>query len=78
MFILGLQFRNQLLLYCYSQWSYAVLLWEIFTKGGMPYQGLESLDIIEYLERGGRLSKPRLTPDVVCVIFSNSFTNVHN
>ena len=47
------------------QWSYAVLLWEIFTKGGQPYQGLECLDIRKYLERGERLLMPRLAPDVM-------------
>ena len=47
------------------QWSYGVLLWEILTKGGQPYQGLENLDIREYLERGGRLSQPHLASDVM-------------
>ena len=40
------------------QWSYGVLLWEIFTKGGQPYQGLENLDIREFLEKGGRSLAP--------------------
>ena len=45
------------------QWSYGILLWEIFTKGGQPYQGLENVDLKEYLERGGRLLKPHLATD---------------
>ena len=45
------------------QWSYGILLWEILTKGGQPYQGLENVDLKEYLERGGRLLKPHLATD---------------
>ena len=48
---------------CFStflQWSYGVLLWEIFTFGAHPYQGLENVDVGGYLEQGCRLDKPGL------------------
>ncbi|KAF1753983.1 hypothetical protein GCK72_020540 [Caenorhabditis remanei] len=37
-------------------WSFAVCLYELFTLGKMPYDGVE--DVLKYLERGRRLPKP--------------------
>ncbi len=41
-------------------WSYAITLWEIFTKGGRPYVGI--LDLWNYLQRGNRLQVPQDLP----------------
>ena len=37
-------------------------MWEIFTRGGQPYQGVQNLEIQQYLERGRRLAKPDRAP----------------
>ena len=42
----------------YLQWSYGVLMWEIFTNGDHPYKELENEDLAEYLRQGERLGKP--------------------
>lgn len=33
-------------------WSYAVLVWEIFSKGGTPYAGLSNAKAREKIEEG--------------------------
>ena len=45
------------------QWSYGVLLWELFSFGALPYKGLENMAIENYLLEGGRMEKPKGTPD---------------
>lgn len=37
-------------------WSYGICLWELFTLGKMPYEGV--MDVLKFLENGGRLVKP--------------------
>uniref|UniRef100_A0A8C4Y6T8 Fibroblast growth factor receptor 3 n=1 Tax=Gopherus evgoodei TaxID=1825980 RepID=A0A8C4Y6T8_9SAUR len=39
-------------------WSFGVLLWEIFTFGGSPYQGIQSKELFKFLKEGNRLDKP--------------------
>ncbi|KAL5246929.1 hypothetical protein ACHWQZ_G018962 [Mnemiopsis leidyi] len=47
-------------------WSYGVTLWEIFTKGEMPYGEMTSQAVLEMLEqREERLAKPARCPDDV-------------
>ncbi|KAH7714957.1 Protein F09A5.2 [Aphelenchoides avenae] len=43
-------------------WSYAVLLFEIFSAGRMPYAELQAQDVLVYLQVGGRLEQPTLCP----------------
>ena len=38
-------------------------MWEIFTYGAQPYTGVKNVDMVEYLSKGNRLTKPDLTPN---------------
>jgi len=40
-------------------WSYGVLLYEIFTIGGSPYPRMDGRKIVNWLQQGHRMSKPR-------------------
>ncbi len=40
-------------------WSYGVLLWEIFSGGAEPYNGLTCPELRTHIEGGGRLSPSR-------------------
>ena len=44
------------------QWSYGVVLWEIFTFGLQPYDGIDNKDIKFYLKEGNRLERPLQAP----------------
>ena len=47
------------LIFIYTlQWSYGVLLWELFTRGSAPYSDIDHMDMREYLEAGNRLKCP--------------------
>lgn len=39
-------------------WSYGVLLWELLTRGVIPYPSVDNWEIINYLKSGRRLPKP--------------------
>ena len=54
----------------YFQWSYGIVLWEIFTGGVQPYTGLENVDIDRYLTLGNRLSQPELAPDYMYALIN--------
>ncbi|KAK0411574.1 hypothetical protein QR680_005722 [Steinernema hermaphroditum] len=41
-------------------WSYGILLYEMYTFGGTPFQGIEPDRLLEYLEAGGRPERPDL------------------
>ena len=42
-----------------AQWSYGVTCWEIFTSGEIPYQGVHARDVIQLLEDGKHLPRPK-------------------
>ena len=40
------------------QWSFGVTMWEIFTCGNVPYNGIHAMGILPELERGAVLEIP--------------------
>jgi len=46
-------------------WSYGVLSWEIFSKGGTPYQGMTNTRARELIDSGYRMPAPDGTTDEV-------------
>ncbi|KAE9547357.1 hypothetical protein FO519_009432 [Halicephalobus sp. NKZ332] len=50
-----------------DQWSFGILLWEIFSRGQEPYAEWNQRDIFEKIGNGDRMSKPDRCPqDVYC------------
>lgn len=43
-------------------WSYGVLLWELMTRGVVPYPDVDNFDIYRYLKEGRRMLRPRYCP----------------
>ncbi|CAL1532203.1 unnamed protein product [Lymnaea stagnalis] len=46
-------------------WSYGILLYELMTKGRIPYPGMDNRTVLEQVERGYRMDKPTDTPEGV-------------
>ncbi|GAB6031135.1 hypothetical protein CHUAL_014209 [Chamberlinius hualienensis] len=46
-------------------WAYGVLMWEIFTCGKMPYGRSTNAEVVDYVQKGQRLEKPRSCPKEV-------------
>ncbi|VDO54112.1 unnamed protein product, partial [Brugia timori] len=44
-------------------WAYGIVLWELATRGLIPYADLEFIDILRLLKSGHRLMKPKGCPD---------------
>ncbi|XP_024898204.1 proto-oncogene tyrosine-protein kinase ROS isoform X6 [Pteropus alecto] len=44
-------------------WSFGILIWEILTLGHQPYPAHSNLDVLNYVQTGGRLEPPRHCPD---------------
>ena len=49
------------------QWAFGILLWEIVTRGIVPYSYLDPKDQLLHLKIGGRLGKPNYCPDALWV-----------
>ncbi|KAG1712215.1 Tyrosine-protein kinase Btk29A [Nymphon striatum] len=43
-------------------WAFGVLMWEIFTCGKMPYGRATNAEVVERVQRGLRLERPRTCP----------------
>ncbi|XP_017757149.1 PREDICTED: tyrosine-protein kinase Fer isoform X1 [Eufriesea mexicana] len=46
-------------------WSYGILMWEIFSKGGNPYSGMSNSQAREKIDAGYRMPAPENTPDEI-------------
>ncbi|PIK61602.1 putative vascular endothelial growth factor receptor 1-like [Apostichopus japonicus] len=44
-------------------WSYGIVLYEIYTSGGVPYPGMSGRELIQKLQDGYRLESPEECPD---------------
>ena len=52
--------RYNVLMFCH-QWSYGIIMWEIFSGGKAPYPGIDPLTLAQRLEEGDRMLKPNNT-----------------
>ena len=46
-------------------WSFGVFLWELFSLGKHPFEGIKNSDILEHIKSGNRLERPADCPDVI-------------
>ncbi|CAG7823667.1 unnamed protein product [Allacma fusca] len=46
-------------------WSYGILMWEIFSRGATPYQGMTNSKSREMVEAGYRMPAPDGMPDLI-------------
>ncbi|XP_048210595.1 proto-oncogene tyrosine-protein kinase ROS isoform X2 [Perognathus longimembris pacificus] len=44
-------------------WSFGILIWEILTLGHQPYPAHSNLDVLNYVQTGGRLEPPQNCAD---------------
>ncbi|KAK6025401.1 hypothetical protein OSTOST_08698 [Ostertagia ostertagi] len=44
-------------------WAFAILLFEIFSLGDVPYPTVQPIDMISYVEQGNRPPQPEKCPD---------------
>ncbi|XP_033224721.1 tyrosine-protein kinase Fer isoform X2 [Belonocnema kinseyi] len=51
-------------------WSYGVLIWEIFSKGGSPYHGMSNSQAREQIDKGYRMPAPEGTPEEIYRLMS--------
>uniref|UniRef100_A0A671Z1T8 Tyrosine-protein kinase n=1 Tax=Sparus aurata TaxID=8175 RepID=A0A671Z1T8_SPAAU len=49
-------------------WSFGVLMWEVYNEGRLPYENRSNAEVVESLNSGLRLLKPRLAPDAVYLL----------
>uniref|UniRef100_A0A8C4N862 receptor protein-tyrosine kinase n=1 Tax=Eptatretus burgeri TaxID=7764 RepID=A0A8C4N862_EPTBU len=52
-------------------WSFGVTMWEIVTRGQMPYPGIQNHEIYDYLQQGYRLKQPSDCLDDLYAIMSS-------
>lgn len=53
------------------QWSFGVVCWEVFNLGRIPYHGVDTLELPQFLKKGGRLQQPMLSPQPMWAIKRN-------
>ncbi|XP_055744354.1 tyrosine-protein kinase ITK/TSK-like isoform X1 [Salvelinus fontinalis] len=46
-------------------WSFGVCMWEVYTEGRLPYENRSNGEVVEALNAGLRLLKPRQAPEAV-------------
>ena len=54
-------------------WSFGVLLYEIWSLGAVPYEGMFAMEIINFLKSGARLSPPPGCPRAIYELMIQSW-----
>uniref|UniRef100_UPI003AB012A7 tyrosine-protein kinase ITK/TSK isoform X2 n=1 Tax=Centroberyx gerrardi TaxID=166262 RepID=UPI003AB012A7 len=49
-------------------WSFGVLMWEVYNEGRLPYEHRSNAEVVESLNAGLRLLKPRLAPQPIYLL----------
>ncbi|XP_061757810.1 tyrosine-protein kinase ITK/TSK [Nerophis ophidion] len=49
-------------------WSFGVLMWEVYTEGRIPYENRTNAEVVESLNAGMKLLKPKLAPESVYML----------
>ncbi|XP_022105268.1 tyrosine-protein kinase SRK2-like [Acanthaster planci] len=49
-------------------WSFGIVLYEIYTLGGVPYPGLDGFEVVRKLEDGYRMEQPDNCPDELYIV----------
>lgn len=52
-------------------WGFGVTLWEMFSFGQMPYENMMGVEVIEFLENGLRLPRPKKCPEAIYKIMED-------
>jgi len=47
--------------YLLLQWAFGVVMWELLTRGNVPYPGISNSEMLNHLQSGHRLHKPTYT-----------------
>ncbi|KJE95828.1 TKL protein kinase [Capsaspora owczarzaki ATCC 30864] len=55
-------------------WAFGVLMWEVMSAGVLPYKGVDSKAIVQFLESGQRLSRPPLCNDKLWALVSSCWS----
>nr|XP_056709381.1 tyrosine-protein kinase Blk [Euleptes europaea] len=56
-------------------WSFGILLTEIVTYGRCPYPAMTNTDVIQYLDRGCRMSRPEYCPPELYTVMVKCWQN---
>ena len=51
-------------------WSFGIVVWEIFSRGSIPYAGITNREVIEKVRAGFRLTPSTVTPTTVARIMT--------
>lgn len=48
-----------------SKWSFGIVLWELITRGNIPYADVDTWEILRYLKVGNRMAQPSDCPNAL-------------
>uniref|UniRef100_A0A8D0DWT0 Tyrosine-protein kinase n=1 Tax=Salvator merianae TaxID=96440 RepID=A0A8D0DWT0_SALMN len=57
-------------------WSFGVLMWEIFSEGKIPYENRTNAEVVEDINAGLRLYKPRLASSTIYTLMRHCWSEV--
>uniref|UniRef100_A0A8D0EV26 Protein kinase domain-containing protein n=1 Tax=Strix occidentalis caurina TaxID=311401 RepID=A0A8D0EV26_STROC len=52
-------------------WSFGVLMWEVFSEGKIPYENRTNGEVVEEINAGFRLYKPKLASKAIYEVMSH-------
>lgn len=56
-------------------WSFGVLLWELFTRGALPYPAVSNSEVRSVLNSGQRLEQPKFCPNPLYQLMMRCWTH---